>query len=154
MTLVYVGTYTDPSVLRREAATPENPVMGMVGPTGSEGIYVYEQDEATGALSLQHTVAGVRNPSFLALDPPRRFLRATDTGADRVFVYRLDPTSGRLSLNDPPWGETHASAGPRHLAFHPNGRFVYANGEADKTLTAFAYDPDRGALTPIHAAST
>jgi hypothetical protein len=37
---VYVGTYTDPSRQAGYEVTPANPVMGMTGPTGSEGIYV------------------------------------------------------------------------------------------------------------------
>jgi 6-phosphogluconolactonase len=103
------------------------------------------------------TAAGGERPPhahFVTPDPTGRFILATDTGVDRVYVYRLDPATGRLSLNDPPWGETHAGAGPRHLAFHPSGRYVYANGEADMTLTPFAFDAERGALTPLPAAST
>src|SRR5215218_7783131 len=91
---------------------------------------------------------------FVTPDPAGRFFLATDTGTDRVYVYRLDPERGRLTLNDPPWGQTHGGAGPRHLAFSPDGRTVYANGEADLTLTPFAYDAARGALSALPAAST
>jgi len=55
---------------------------------------------------------------------------------------------------DPPFASLHAGAAPRHLAFHPNGRFAYVNGEADMTVTAFAYDPERGAFSELHHLST
>jgi 6-phosphogluconolactonase len=42
----------------------------------------------------------------------------------------------------------------RHLAFHPNGRLVYAINELSSTLTVFAYDERRGALKELQTLST
>src|SRR4051794_38121793 len=151
MTLVYVGTYTDPSVLRREAATPENPVMGMVGPTGSEGIYVYEQDEATGALSLQHTVPGVHNPSFLALDPPRRFLFAVNEAVDEdgekageASSFAVDAATGNLRFLS-----RHRTGGgnPCHLSAGPTGRFLLVANHEHGRISVLRIAED-GALGP------
>ena len=74
--LVFVGTYTDPSRQAGFEVTPQRPVMGMTGLTGAEGIYVYRRDPDTGALTHLHTVPGIVNPAFLALDPTER-----DSGA-------------------------------------------------------------------------
>ena len=45
-------------------------------------------------------------------------------------------------------------SGPRHLAFHPSGRFVFLINEMSSTLTAFAYDAKRGALKELQTVST
>jgi 6-phosphogluconolactonase len=38
--------------------------------------------------------------------------------------------------------------GPRHLAFHPNGRWAYVVNEMGGSVTHFLYDADGGKLTP------
>ncbi|HEY8597540.1 MAG TPA: beta-propeller fold lactonase family protein, partial [Thermomicrobiales bacterium] len=92
--LVYIGTYTDPTSQAGFTVTPERPVMGMTGPTGSEGIYVFQQDPETGTLTHLHTLSGVVNPSFLALDPARRFLFAVN----EVRQYDGEPTGAVSSF--------------------------------------------------------
>ncbi|HVC35643.1 MAG TPA: beta-propeller fold lactonase family protein, partial [Chloroflexota bacterium] len=70
------------------------------------------------------------------------------------MLYRLDDARGVLVPADPPFAGLHASAAPRHIAWHPGGRYLYVNGEADMTVTAFAYDAERGALDELHYLST
>jgi 6-phosphogluconolactonase len=91
---------------------------------------------------------------FVTFDPPRQRVLVCDKGMDQVVVYRLDTANGRLVPNEPPFGRLHAGAAPRHLAFHPNGRFAYVNGEADLTLCACSYDPATGALSELQYLST
>jgi 6-phosphogluconolactonase len=83
----------------------------------------------------------------------RRVLVA-DKGIDKMMIYQLDADTGKLVPNDPPFGSLHAGAAPRHLAFHPSGRYAYVNGEADMTITAFSYDDERGALDELQVLST
>jgi 6-phosphogluconolactonase len=87
---------------------------------------------------------------FVTTDPTGRFVMVVDKGIDKVMVYRLDTAAGKLVPNDPPYGRLHPGAAPRHIAFHPNGRFAYVNGEADMTITAFVYDGARGAFEELH----
>lgn len=91
---------------------------------------------------------------FVTFDPPRQRVLVADKGIDKVMLYRLDETAGKLVPADPPFARLHAGAAPRHIAFHPNGRYVYVNGEADMTVTAFAYDAERGVLEELHYLST
>jgi 6-phosphogluconolactonase len=86
--------------------------------------------------------------------PDNRFALAADLGLDEVLVYRFDPARGTLAPNDPPFGKTPAGAGPRHLAFHPQGRFVYVINEIQCTLLTFSYDAARAALTLKDTVST
>jgi 6-phosphogluconolactonase len=84
---------------------------------------------------------------FVSFDPSGRHVLVADKGIDRMMVYQLDAGAGKLVPNDPPFGSLHAGAAPRHLAFHPGGRYAYVNGEADMTITAFRYDDQQGAFS-------
>lgn len=88
------------------------------------------------------------------LDPSGRFALVADLGLDMVLVYRIDRERGRLAPNDPPGVRTKPGAGPRHLDFHPNGRWVYVINELDSTLGAYAYEAERGVLTELHTLPT
>src|SRR5439155_3992769 len=79
------------------------------------------------------------------LDAANRYVFVADLGLDKVMIYRFD-AAGTLTPNDPPAGEVEAGAGPRHFAFHPSGRYAYAINELQSTVTAFAYDADKGEL--------
>jgi 6-phosphogluconolactonase len=76
-------------------------------------------------------------------DPSGEFVLAVDLGTDSVYSYRLS-RAGKLTLAST--ARVHAGAGPRHLAFHPNGKFAYIANELDSTIVVAAYD--RGVLTP------
>jgi 6-phosphogluconolactonase len=88
------------------------------------------------------------------LDAGNRFAVAADLGIDKLLVYRFDAAKGTLAANDPPFCEVSPGAGPRHFAFHPAGRFAYVINELHSTVTALAFDADRGALEPIQTLST
>lgn len=88
------------------------------------------------------------------LDPAGRLAFAADLGLDKLLIYRFDPDKGMLTPHDPPFASVAPGAGPRHFAFHPNGRFAYAINEMGMTVTAFAYDAERGALKEIQTVPT
>lgn len=88
------------------------------------------------------------------LDAAGRFAFVADLGLDRVMVYRYDPVRGTLVPNDPPFVATEPGAGPRHLAWHPTGRWAYVIDELDSTVTVFGYDGARGVLTREQVVST
>jgi 6-phosphogluconolactonase len=88
------------------------------------------------------------------LDAANRFAFVADLGLDKILIYRFDADRGQLTPNDPPWARVTPGAGPRHLAFHPGGRFAYVINELDSTVTAFGYDADRGALDTLETVST
>ncbi|MFJ8795262.1 lactonase family protein [Streptomyces sp. NPDC102462] len=69
---------------------------------------------------------------------------AVDLGTDSVYSYRLDLARG--TLTEVARAHTRPGAGPRHLAFHPGGRFAYLANEVDDTVVVCAYDADTGRL--------
>jgi 6-phosphogluconolactonase len=88
------------------------------------------------------------------LDAAGRFAMAADLGLDKVFIYSLDAAQGQLTENQPAFATVAPGSGPRHFAFHPDGHFGYVISEMANTVTAFAYDADKGALTEIQSIST
>ncbi|MFF2127877.1 lactonase family protein [Streptomyces olivochromogenes] len=77
---------------------------------------------------------------------------AVDLGTDTVYTYRLDQSKG--TLTEVSQAHTRPGAGPRHLTFHPDGRFAYLANEVDNTVVVCAYDPASGRLTPGDPQST
>ncbi|MFD3522426.1 lactonase family protein [Streptomyces sp. NPDC058653] len=77
---------------------------------------------------------------------------AVDLGTDSVYTYRLDETAGTLTRVS--YATLPAGAGPRHLVFHPSGRFAYLANELNNTIAVCGYDPDSGSLTPGEPQST
>jgi 6-phosphogluconolactonase len=135
--MAYIGTYT-----RREAR-----VLG----GNSEGIYVYRFDPATGGLDYSSKIAGVDNPSFLALHPQGRYLYAVNevddfggqpTGA--VSSFAVDPASGGLTfLNQQP---SHGTA-PCHMSVDRAGKFVLVSNYSSGSVAVLPILED-GRLGP------
>jgi 6-phosphogluconolactonase len=88
------------------------------------------------------------------VSPDNRFALVADLGLDLVFVYRFDAAAGTLTPHDPPFAATAPASGPRHLAWHPNGRDVYLIEELSNTITMFAWDAAAGRLDARQTVST
>jgi 6-phosphogluconolactonase len=71
-----------------------------------------------------------------------------DLGTDSLVSYRM---SADGALQEIAVTKTAPGAGPRHVAIHPNGRFLFVMNELDSTVTSFAIDRDNGELTAIDA---
>jgi 6-phosphogluconolactonase (cycloisomerase 2 family) len=80
-------------------------------------------------------------------DPAGRFIFAADPGLDQIFVWKFDAEKGKLVPNDPASVALPSGDGPRHFAFHPNGRWFYSLQEEGSTLAAYDYDSTKGRLT-------
>jgi 6-phosphogluconolactonase len=91
---------------------------------------------------------------YIATSADNRFVFVVDLGLDEVVVYHFDPATGSLIPNHPPFAKLAPGAGPRHLAFHPNGKFAYVLSEVNSTVTAFAYDVENGSFSTLQTLST
>ncbi len=80
-------------------------------------------------------------------DPGGRFVLASDLGLDQILIWRFDAEKGTLSPSDPPSVSLPPGDGPRHFAFHPNGRWLYSLQEESSTLVLFDYVAASGKLT-------
>jgi 6-phosphogluconolactonase len=81
------------------------------------------------------------------LDPSNRHAYAADLGLDSVRIYRFDAAKHDLNENTPPEAKVDPGSGPRHFAFHPDGKHAYVINELANTITVFDYNPADGGLT-------
>ncbi|MGW3630015.1 lactonase family protein [Streptomyces sp. NPDC005122] len=84
--------------------------------------------------------------------PDASHVLAVDLGTDTVYSYRLDLSDGTLA--EVSQAHTRPGAGPRHLTFHPGGRFAYLANEVDNTVVVCGYDRTSGRVTVGKAQST
>ncbi|MFC0562086.1 lactonase family protein [Halalkalibacter alkalisediminis] len=82
---------------------------------------------------------------YAGLTPDEKYLCVVDLGTDKMGIYQNEV--GQLS----PHSEFtfKPGTGPRHIQFHPNGKFAYANGELSSEVIALAYDSETGSFKEI-----
>jgi 6-phosphogluconolactonase len=90
----------------------------------------------------------------IIVSPDNRFAYAADLGLDRIFVYGLDPATAKLRPASPGFVASPPGAGPRHLAFGPDGKNLYAIDELSNTVTRYTQSADTGVLTRAERIST
>lgn len=91
---------------------------------------------------------------MVAFSTDNTFLIAADKGLDRMLVYRFDASTGKLTPAEPPSTAMPAGSGPRHFAFHPNGRWVFTIAEQAATITTLSWNPQTGGLTAMGSVPT
>jgi 6-phosphogluconolactonase len=93
------------------------------------------------------------HPHEILFDPAGKFVFGPDLGTDKVWSWTLD--AGSLVANPNLAADQVASgSGPRHMSFHPSGKFVYVIDEMVSSVTAFRYDAAVGTFTWIQTIST
>lgn len=72
--------------------------------------------------------------------PNNEYLFLPDLGTDKIRVFKFDENqtkplieANELTIN------TEAGGGPRHIAFHPNQKFVYSIEEMSGNIIGYAY---------------
>jgi 6-phosphogluconolactonase len=91
---------------------------------------------------------------WIRTDPTNRFALVADLGTDKIVIYRFDAKTGKVTPNDPPFAKLPPGSGPRHLAFHPNGKWLYAVQELANEVVAFNWDAGKGELTQFQTVKT
>ena len=64
-----------------------------------------------------------------------------DLGTDKIHLYNLE---GKLAPSQPEALVLEPGSGPRHMAFHPSGKFLFVVNEMKSTVTAFRWNPSAG----------
>jgi len=130
---------------------------------GSFAVIALKPDGSLGEITanIKHTgrsVDTVRQTQpyvhSIKLDPTNHFALVADLGLDKLFVYRFNSETGSLEPNDPPFAAVAPGSGPRHIAFHPNGKFVYLINEIACTIITYAWDSTTGKLIELQTSST
>jgi 6-phosphogluconolactonase len=126
-------------------ATDVHVDVGAVGPT-----------HATNAPPGSFAISGHDAPHahMIQADPAGKFVLHTDLGQDRIYSWLLNRATGMLTPNSPAFVAVPAGDGPRHFAFHPNGRWFYSLQEEASTLIFYDYTPGNGSLLEQQMLST
>lgn len=93
-------------------------------------------------------------PHLIIADPTNRFVFVPCKGGPYVAQLRLDAATGRLSPNNPERIGSARDSGPRHMDFHPSGKFAYVINELDLTMSAYTYDSSTGLLRTVQTLPT
>jgi 6-phosphogluconolactonase len=89
---------------------------------------------------------------WVGTSPDNRFVFVPDLGMDQVLIYRLDNQTARLTAHGS--GQVPAGGGPRHMKFHPGGKYIYVLNELTLSVTVFRYDPEQGTMQAIQTIPT
>lgn len=103
--------------------------------------------DTTDIQSIQHTGSSINKESQTGphahsaiLSPDNRYVLGADLGTDRVYIYRFDSKATKsLSPANTEYVTTVPGSGPRHICFHPNGKYVYVVNEMGGSVDAFDY---------------
>lgn len=88
-------------------------------------------------------------------DAANRFAFVPHVGElNKVEQLRFDAAAGTLKPNTPPALPGGEGEGPRHMQFHPNGRWAYFVNEQGKSVTLCDYDAETGTLKSRQSVST
>ena len=130
---------------------------------GSVAVFPIREDGGLGKASafVQHAGSSV-NPRrqegphahWISVSPDNRFAIVADLGLDQLIVYRFDAHAGILAPDHRPSVKLVPGAGPRHIVFHPNGKFAYAIDELYSTIVGFSYDAAKGNLHELQTISS
>ncbi|WP_448889241.1 lactonase family protein, partial [Enterobacter hormaechei] len=73
--------------------------------------------------------------------PDGKYVLSNDLGTDKIYQYKFDANAAKpLNEDDFEVTEVPDGSGPRHITFHPNGKFAYVINELLGTVIAYEYN--------------
>ncbi|AQW91828.1 lactonase family protein [Elizabethkingia anophelis] len=77
---------------------------------------------------------------YVEFSPEGKYLFADDLGTDKIYKYQVNKDASKLLVSDDSSSvKVRDGSGPRHLAFHPNGKYAYLITEISGDVIAFNY---------------
>ena len=102
------------------------------------GIFTCVDNAACGTIGPSKPRQDAPHMHCAVVSPDNQSLLACNLGEDAIEIF---PISGGAPLDTPQRIPTRPGSGPRHVAFHPNGRWLYVIHELDCTLELFDWNP-------------
>jgi 6-phosphogluconolactonase len=129
---------------------------------GSVAVFPLRDDGSIGARSqlIDHAggskvVPGRQDSShahWTGFDNNNKFAFVPDLGLDAVVIYKIDSQDRKITPHGR--GVVPPGGGPRHMKFHPNGKYAYVLNELALSITVFAYASNTGTMVPIETVQT
>lgn len=82
---------------------------------------------------------------WAGFSPDQKYVFVPDLGLDQVLIYTTDTATANLVPRG--FGTVAAGAGPRHMKFHPNGKWIYVLNELDLTISLFDWQAAMGIMS-------
>jgi 6-phosphogluconolactonase (cycloisomerase 2 family) len=115
---------------------------------GTIAIFPRAADGTLMAASATRSYGNGAQTHQIVTDPSHAFVLVPNKGLSAVSVHRLNG----MTLTDV--SSTPAGNGARHVAFDPSGAHAYVIDETGSTISAFTFDSQTGALSPIQTISS
>ncbi len=128
--------------------------------SGNVTVFPVKKDGSLGEASafVQHRGSSVNrerqegpHAHEIVMSPDNRFALVTDLGLDEIFSYPFNAAKG--TLGEPHITKSHPGAGPRHMIFSKDGRFLYVIHELQSTIVVYSYQPADGGLKELQTIS-
>ncbi|MBC8878031.1 MULTISPECIES: lactonase family protein [Pseudomonas] len=103
-----------------------------------DGINVYKLDQATGRLTHLQLVAGLTNPSFLAMSKDQQFLYCVHGDREEASAFAVNADGRLLLLNT----VTTGGLNPVHLAIDPDNRYLLVSNHIGGSMAVIAIEAD------------
>jgi 6-phosphogluconolactonase len=129
--------------------------------SGSLSVYPVNADGSLGAVSahITHTGSGkvqgrqdTPHVHCTFISPNNKWLYVPDLGIDKVMIYAFNARTGKLTPGSQEFAESQPGGGPRHITFHPNGKFAYVIEELAGQVLVYQYQ--KGQLKLLQRTST
>jgi 6-phosphogluconolactonase len=131
--------------------------------TGGVSAFPIEHDGRLGAMSSLMEARGSSvnrerqegpHAHEAVISADNRFVYVPDLGLDQIRMYPLEPSQAKLAASNHAVTKGDPGSGPRHMVFHPSGKFAYVLSELKSVITVFSHDPSTGSLKAIQTVST
>lgn len=107
----------------------------------------FKDHQKFGALGPVTARQDTPHPHCATISPDNQFLLVCDLATDHITVFQIHPETGEIS--DPQlFSNNRPGSGPRHVAFHPNNRWLYGINEIDSTIDHYLWMATRFADNP------
>jgi len=129
--------------------------------SGSLSVYPVSADGSLGAATthIEHTGSGANKERQAKphvhctfISPDNKWLYVPDLGIDKVMIYAFDAATGKLTPGSQAFAQSQPGGGPRHITFHPNGKFAYVIEELSGKVVVYQYL--KGQLKLLQSTST
>lgn len=109
---------------------------------------VLQHEGGSGVLPIQK----VPRVHYCGFSPDNRYAVLCNLGQDKVYVYEVDLEKARL--NEVSTADSLPGGGPRHMKFHPSGKFAFVVNELSMGLGCYRFDSETGTLKLLQTVDT
>ena len=114
----------------------------------SAAVFNCDSNAACGSTGPNHDRQDKAHLHCATVSPDNRFVLACNLGEDAIEIFPIHPKASS-PIDAPTRVAARPGSGPRHLAFHPNGLWLYCIHELDCTIDLYDWNVSNGLPAPL-----